>query len=237
MKKNNKKITDGSAPYSGAMSKEAALEYTASKKRTKRRIAGSASMLILAVTLLFTAVLAWFVNNDSATGKGMNFRVDNSSSNVYVDSGVTLNEDVVILAATKPSEVSASDLGKVLFIKKYTVCSKGVHDISATVTDISAKYGNNGTTVQDHGLHYMFLASPQPETNKTFFAEYLKNTDNAASLDSGFILPSGSMTQSGDIYTGTITVIFYADYTKVGSRISSGNEINYSAKIKFSAAS
>jgi len=219
------------------MSKEAALEYTASKKRTKRRIAGSASMLILAVALLFTAVLAWFVNNDRAKGEGVELGIQNSGDTVFVDEGVTLNETVVIPAATKPSDVSVSDLGKVLFIKKYTVCSKGVHDISATVTDISAKYGNNGTTVQDHGLHYMFLTSPQPETNKTFFAEYLKNTDNAASLDRGFTLPSSGMTPSGDIYTGTITVIFYADYIKVGPLILSGNEINYSAKINFSAAS
>ena len=215
----NKRSADSAADQNGEAASASSLfqkEYLKLKQSHTVRLVRSGLILLLASVLLVSAVLAWFVDTDIATGEGMGVNVNNSGGSVYVDAGVTLNEMVLIPAATKPDDagVSGADLGKVIFIKRYNVRSKDGADVDATVT---LPAGSR--------LHYLFLESNQPVTDSAYYGTYLKG--HLADKDQPYVL------DIADNQTmGSVVIIFYADFNDGGNQYNS-----YRARVSFTPAS
>ncbi len=199
-------------------------------KHLKKEFIKSGAMLLLAIVLLVTAVLAWFGDTENASIEPFALAIDSNMEGVRLDEDTVADKVVILPAATKLSDesISASDLAKVIKIVPYRVISdkSGSADIELELEkglycyiDTEYEPGENLEKKYADVIHTNKNTIPMPDDNNKMYANFsYKNED----LDS----------ETGE-YIHTVGLIFWADYDATIETIKEGQiELNVQLTVK-----
>ena len=105
-------------------------------KNLKKEFIKSGAMLLLAVVLLVTAVLAWFGDSEGVSIEPFLLSIDSEIDGVRLDEDTVANKVVILPAATKLGDptISEADFAKVIKIVPYEVKSGKSGSVAVNLT-------------------------------------------------------------------------------------------------------
>lgn len=185
-------------------------------KNLKREFIKSLSVMVLALTLLVTATVAWFTVTDTADVAAFTIAVESDDGGIYLGDGTPINRSVVLPAATKvdDEDISVVDFAKVIHIETFTV--KASQSVTKAVV----------TVEEDHtDLHYFIVERYDPETHTVeYIADDIKDSLSDFRDQSAY-LNFSQADLVNNTYQRNVAVVFWADYNDTNAEAIKNGEL------------
>lgn len=180
-------------------------------KKSTVEFVKSFALLLLALTLLVTAVLAWFKTGDMPTIEPFLLSINSEDLGLSFGNGELSESRVIYLpAATKNTDetISSSDLAKVLRVETFEVNASEKVSLTVKIENIS------------EGLNYYIDTEYNSSTSTaSSYAEIIKNSPTSCNTPMDFTYTDEDIVEDGESedadakYMHTFAVVFWADYT------------------------
>lgn len=186
----------------------------------KREFIKSAAVLVLALILLVTAVVAWFANRSTSEISDFPISIETDDGGVYLGDSVVIKRSVVLPCATKFDEIESSDFSKAIYIETFEI--KANTDVKKAEITV--------TTEDSPNLHYYIIANYNPD--RDYAAEIKEFTED---VDIKCNIGFGSNDVINNQYQRTVAVVFWADYNAETEAAIKSGKLDLSATVKFTA--
>lgn len=198
-----------------------------SYKNLKKEFIKSAAVLILALVLLVTAVVAWFTFVDTSQVSDFAITIETEDGGVYLGDDVAIERDIVLPAATKIDDTSISkeDFAKVMYIETFQIIASS--DVTKAAVTVTEEYDD---------LHYYIDGNYSAnDTALTLAGNIKEDFTEDRDKDLSITFSAGDAGESG--YERTVAVVFWADFnTDTEAAIKSENGLIFEGvTIAFSA--
>lgn len=174
----------------------------------------SFAVLLLAIVLFVTSVLAWFATSDRNAADGLSVNLKKGNDITVERDGDQFDTSFYIPAATKPKDDSVlpADLAKAIVVKSYHLTTTGA-------TKIIVRFG----TIPQGIMCYCYYTSYRV-TSTAGAADLVKN---------GTLISASGSEKTVDFEghsTGYLNIVYIADYEEFGNNLNSN--LNYSSNNK-----
>ena len=184
----------------------------------------SIAVLVLAMILLVSAVVAWFGINRETDIVSFLISVETEKGDVHIDGIVDRNFVLPCATKMKDQTISTQDFSKALYFETFKIkVNSNVKKVTASVDESNAD------------LHYYIVTDYADTYNALNYATLIKNNEDK--IDQNPVIDfTGSQIVNG-VYEKTVAVVFWADYTDaVKNEIINNKKMNFEATVVFEAS-
>ncbi len=206
----------------------------ARKRHLRNEFIKSGAILLLALVLLVSAVLAWFGDFSSVTVASMYVSIKTDDTGAELGQDIVTEKSVILPSATKlgDKEISVSDFSKAIRVMPLEVESPMPNDVSITIE-------------VPEGLHY-YIDTDYVKNVDTDMAYSQTINDNhtegtgTPGNDEDVILKYTEDDKVGSLYKHMVAIIFWADFdhktdsgNTYGEIIDQVGQLDLNAKMSF----
>ena len=191
-------------------------------KNLKKEFIKSGAMLLLAVVLLVTAVLAWFGDSEDVSIEPFLLSINSETDGIVLDEE-TIKDNIIILPAATDIDddsISSEDLSKVIKVIPLQVISS-----DAEYVEISL--------MTEAGLHYYIDAEYNGKTYEVLDYATAIKAKTANDKPATFKYEEGDLDSTDNMKKRWVMIVFWADYEMHGETIRSDGEVNLNARMRF----
>ena len=191
-------------------------------KNLKKEFIKSTAILVLALVLLVTAVVAWFSDSQSADIGDFLLSIETEDGGIFLGDDVAVERDVVLPCATKvdDSAISVSDFSKAIYVETFDInASNSVNNAVISVTS------------DESDIHYYIDGLYDSNDTPMSLAQTIKNDTAEVHRNKDFEI---DFTESDQPRTRKIAVVFWGNYTDSSSAAIKNGNMSFEALVKFS---
>ena len=193
-------------------------------KRIKREFIKSAAVMLLALTVLISAVFAWFAVSNTSDISQFALRIETDDGGVYLGDDVAVSRSIVLPCATKFDDptISSADLAKAVYIETFDI--KAAQDVKKAEITV---------TTEDEDLHYYIVGNYNTDKTPEYLADEIQEFPEDVDLKCTIGFAQTEL--NGGQYERTVAVIFWAEYNDTTVSAIKNGSLNFNAVVKFTA--
>ncbi|MBE6574183.1 MAG: hypothetical protein E7652_07305 [Ruminococcaceae bacterium] len=195
-----------------------------SMKNIKKEFIKSAAVLVLALILLITAVVAWFTNKTTADISDFSLSIQSEDGGIYLGDGVAIERSLVLPCATKvvnnDGSISYNDFAKAMYVETFKV--KASENVIKAKVSVALP-----SSVTD--LHYYIEPYYDNNDSNYLLAEWIIDEQD---YDNDLVINFAA--GGAAAYERTIAVVFWAEYTDSTSTAIKNGNMTFDAQVSFS---